>query len=81
MLSIKTRIPKKKSSSTLVPMLPLLPESLLKLKDDKSQFISIDLKNCAGQPANRSTYNKYIHKFNEGSPQQWIDILKDMQEV
>ena len=81
MLSIKSRIPKKKNSSMLVPVLPLLPKSLLKLEDDKSQFILIDLKNQVGQPANRSTYKKYIQKFNKGSPQQWIDVLKDMQEV
>jgi hypothetical protein len=26
-------------------------------------------------------YKKYVQKFGEGSPQEWIDMLNDLEEI
>jgi hypothetical protein len=77
------RIPKKKfvPSYYLQPVLPIIPEKTTTLEEDKSKFISIDLKTRVGAAASSSTYKKYIKKFEEGSPQEWIDTLQDLEEV
>jgi hypothetical protein len=31
-----------------------------------------------GQPADLTKYKKYVGKFEEGTPQDWIDLLKDL---
>ena len=79
---LSARIPKKKFSAArnLQPVLPLIPEVLPGLEEDKSQFISLELRTRAGGPVN-STYKKYVRKFEEGTPQQWIELLKDFEEI
>jgi hypothetical protein len=52
---------------------PLLPE-VLPTKD-------FELKSRAGQPAGSTTYKKFVHVFEEGSPQQWIDLIRDLEEI
>jgi hypothetical protein len=34
-----------------------------------------------GQPAGSTTYQKFVRKFEERTPQQWIDLLKDLEEI
>ena len=34
-----------------------------------------------GQPSDATKYKKYVRKFEEGSPQEWIDMLKDLEEI
>ena len=80
MLSIASRIPKKKSGS-LQPVLPLVPEKLPTKEDDKSIFLTFELKTQEGQPDGATKYKKSIRKFEEGSPQQWIDLIKDLREI
>ena len=79
---LSARIPKKKNSPArnLQPVLPLVPEALPGLEEDKSQFISLELRTRAGGPAT-STYKKYVRKFEEGTTQQWIELLKDFEEI
>ena len=79
---LSSRIPKKKNypARNLQPVLPLVPEALPSLEEDKLQFISLELKTRAGGPAT-STYKKYVRKFEEGTPQQWIELLKDFDEI
>ena len=80
MLSIASRIPKKKSGS-LQPVLPLIPEKLPTKEDDKASFLTFELKSKEGQPEGSTKYKKAVRKFEEGSPQQWIDLLKDLREI
>lgn len=68
------------SSSLFSPLLPLLPESLPKT-EDKTSFITMELKAEAGGPATSSKYKKSLALFDEGSPQQWIDLQRDIMEV
>ena len=78
---LSSRISKKSfPARNLQPVLPLVPEALPGLEEDKSQFISLELKTRAGGPAT-STYKKYVRKFEEGTPQQWIELLKDFDEI
>ena len=68
------------TAETLQPVIPLIPEALPIKEQDKAKFISLVLKNRAGGP-NTSTYKKYVRKFEEGSVQEWIDLLKDFDEI
>jgi hypothetical protein len=74
--------------SPLQPVLPLLPEVLptkgqdkLKFINFKLKFINFELKFCAGQPAGSTTYKKLVRVFEEGSPQQWINLIQDLEEI
>jgi hypothetical protein len=65
----------------LQPVLPLVPETLPTKEQDKSKFISFKLKSRAGQPAGLTTYKKFVRVFEEGAPQQWIDLIHDLKEI
>jgi hypothetical protein len=67
--------------SPLQPVLPLLPEVLPTKDQDKAKFISFELKSRAGQPAGSTTYKKFVRVFEEGTPQQWIDLIRDVEEI
>jgi hypothetical protein len=67
--------------SPLQPVLPLVPETLPTKEQDKSKFISFELKSRAGQPAGSTTYKKFVRVFEEGTPQQWIDLIHDLEEI
>ena len=49
-----------KPSSTVTPVLRLLPEVLPTKDQDKTKFISFELKARAGQPAGSRTYKKFV---------------------
>ena len=80
MLSIASRIPKKRGGS-LQPVPPLVPEKLPTKEDDKSVFLTLEWKTKEGQPDGATKYKKSVRKFEEGSPQQWIDLIKDLREI
>jgi hypothetical protein len=76
------RIPKKNPApNTLKPVLPLIIEKSESVEDDKSRFITIELRARVNAPASSATYKKYIKKFEECSAQEWIDLQKDIQEI
>jgi hypothetical protein len=59
----------------------LLPEVLPTKDQDKDKFISFELKSWAGQPAGSTTYKKFVRVFKEGMPQQWINLIRDVEEI
>jgi hypothetical protein len=67
--------------SPLQPVLPLVRELLPTKEQDKSKFISFELKSRAGQPAGSPTYKKFVRVFEEGAPQQWIDLIHDLEKT
>ena len=79
---LAAQIPKKKNfpARNLQPVLPLIPEDLPMLEEDKSQFILLELKTRARGLAT-NTYKKYVRKFEERTPHQWIELLKDFEEI
>ena len=81
MLRSKSVVPKVKSGGALAPVLPLVPIELPSVDKDKSMFLVFELKTRVGQPADSTKYKKYVRKFEEGTPQQWIDTLKDLDEI
>jgi hypothetical protein len=44
-------------------------------------FLSFELMARVGQPVTSTKYKKQVRKFEEGTPQQWIDLLRDLQEI
>ena len=80
-MMLTDRIPKKKRGQALKPVLPLIQEQPPKLEDNKQKFISIELKARAGAPATSSTYKKFVKRFEEGTPQEWIDLIRDYNEI
>jgi hypothetical protein len=67
--------------SPLQPVLLLLPEVLPTKDQDKAKFILFKLKSCAGQPAGSKTYKKFVRVFEEGTPQQWINLIRNAEEI
>ena len=66
---------------SLQPVLPLVPIKLPSVEEEKGKFISFELKTRVGQPEHGTKYKKFVRKFEEGSPQEWIDLLKDLDEI
>jgi hypothetical protein len=81
MLSMHTKIPRVKKSGHLLPILPLIPQKTTKMEEEKEKFIAFDLKTRVGQPSDSTKYKKYVRKFEEGNPQEWIDMLRDLEEI
>jgi hypothetical protein len=82
MLSIASKIPKKiKRGGSLQPVLPLVPEKLPSSEEDKSKFVAFELKTRVNQPDNGTKYKKFVRKFEEGTPQMWIDLVRDLEEI
>jgi hypothetical protein len=72
----------KKTGFGLKPVLPLLAEKKEGLEEDKSNYISLELRSRADGPKNSTqVYKKFIKKFEEGTPQEWIDLMRDVKEV
>ena len=81
MLGIQSRIPRVKKAGYLLPVLPLIPLKLPSVEEDKEKYIAFELKTRVGQPSDATKYKKYVRTFEEGSPQEWIDMLKDLEEI
>jgi hypothetical protein len=79
---LSARIPKKNPTpTTLRPVLPLIAEKSTTVEDDKTRFITIELRAHFNAPAGSTTYKKYIRKFEEGTAQEWIDLQRDINEI
>jgi hypothetical protein len=79
---LSARIPKKNPApNTLKPVLPMIIEKSESFEDDKSRFITIELRARVNAPASSAAYKKYIKKFEEGSAQEWIDLQRDSEEI
>ena len=82
MLSIQSRIPKSsKRAGSLIPVLPLLPIKLPTPVEEKGKWLTFELKTRVGQPNDATKYKKQVRKFEEGSPQEWIELLRDVDEI
>jgi hypothetical protein len=80
MLSVDQRIPRRTGGS-LQPVLPLICELIPSSEEERSQYISFEHRARIGQPDTSTKYKKYVRKFEEGTPQMWIDLVKDMTEI
>jgi hypothetical protein len=79
---LSARITKKTPTpNTLRPVLPLIAEKGTTVEDDKTRFITTELRARVNAPTGSAMYKKYIKKFEEGTAQEWIDIQRDIQEI
>jgi hypothetical protein len=63
------------------PILPLIPEKPLSREDNKDKFITFKVKMVVGAPAGSERYEKYVRTFEEGTPQQFIDLMHSLLEI
>jgi hypothetical protein len=59
----------------------LIVEKSTTVEDDKTRFITIELRAGVNAPTGSTTYKKYNRKFEEGTAQEWIDLKRDIQEI
>ena len=60
------------------PIIPLEVEKPEDPDDDKSKFVSMEVKN---RVEGKTTYKMHLRLFEEGSPQQWLELLHDIRIV
>ena len=63
------------------PILPLVRVKLSSDEADKSKFISFELKVRTGTGAGTPSYKKFMRTFEEGTPQEWMDVLTGLREI
>jgi hypothetical protein len=80
-MSIQSKIPRVKKSGRLLPVLPLIPYKKSNVDEEKGRYIAFELKTRVGQPSDATKYKKFVRKFKEGNPQEWINMLKDLDEI
>jgi hypothetical protein len=68
--------------TSLKPILPLIPEVLTSQDEDKSKFVTFEVKTKAGGN-NRSTntHKRSLRMFEEGSPQQWLELMEEVRRI
>jgi hypothetical protein len=59
----------------------LIPYNISSVEEEKGRYISFELKTRVSQPSDATRYKKFARKFEVGSPQEWIDMLKDLEEI
>jgi hypothetical protein len=71
-----------KTTPKFLPVIPLLPTklSLDELKD-KATYITFTLQVSRGWAPGTPTYRKSIRTFEEGDPQQWMEVITGLKEI
>jgi hypothetical protein len=71
-----------KKTPKFLPVIPLLPTklSLDELKD-KAAYITFTLQVSKGSGPGSPTYRKSIRTFDEGDPQQWMEVFTGLKEI
>jgi hypothetical protein len=71
-----------KKSSPIQPILPLIRIAATAEDDkEKTKFITFTLKVRAGGNAASPTYKKAMQIFEDGTPQEWMDVLTGVREI
>jgi hypothetical protein len=81
MMSIQSKIQRVKKVGHLLPVFPLKPHKNSNVDEENGRYIAFELMTRIGQPSDATKYKKFVRKFKEGSPQEWLDILKDLNEI
>src|SRR6056300_967976 len=64
------------------PILPLIPEKLsVEDEKDRWKYLKFYLKSRAGSPENSNKYEKSGKIFEEGTPQEWIELMVAVEEI
>jgi hypothetical protein len=76
-----TRTPRVKKLGHLLPVFPLILQKTTKMEEEKGKFIAFDLKTRVGQTSDATMYKMWVRKLQEGNPQEWIDVPRDLEEI
>jgi hypothetical protein len=78
----KRQVHTKKTTPKFLPIIPLLPTKLSsdELKD-KAAYITFTLQVSKGLVPGTPTYRKSIRTFEEGDPQQWMEVITGLKEI
>jgi hypothetical protein len=63
------------------PVLPWVPDWFAKDSKDKTTYITFDLKVRAGTGVGTPSYKKHMWTFDEGTPQEWMELLSGLREI
>jgi hypothetical protein len=71
-----------KKNPNFLSIIPLLPTklSLDKLKD-QAAYITFTLQVSKGSAPGTLTYRKGIRTFEEGDPQQWMEVITGLKKI
>jgi hypothetical protein len=71
-----------KKTAKFLPVIPLLPTKLLsdELKD-KAASITFMLQVSKGLAQGALTYRNSIRTFEEGDPQQWMEVITKLKDI
>ena len=78
------KFPSMNSISTISTLEPIIPLILKKSGDQtyqRDKFISFELRARAGQRNDAPTYKKQVKLFDQGTPQEWIDVRRVLTEI
>ena len=73
--------PSLKTSKKFLPIIPLEKIKIATDDKDRAAFVSFELKVRAGGNAGTPRYKKFMRTFEEGSPQEWMDVLSGLREI
>ena len=77
---MSSAIPKK--ATWLKPVIPLEETApRTKDEDERKRYITMSLKTNASSEKDGATYKKRFYLFPDGTPQEWVDILADLEEL
>ena len=77
---MENAIPKK--PAWLQPVIPLENATTrTTTTDDSRTYVSMYLKARAGSGDNGETYKKRFFLFDDGTPQEWVEVLEDLDEL
>ena len=71
----------KPTNKTFLPVLPLVKIKLDPDMKDKASFITFELKVRTGTGAGTPSYKKHMRTFEEGTAQEWMDVLTGLREI
>jgi hypothetical protein len=67
--------------ATFLPIIPSVRQVIPSTDKDKTDFITFELKVRAGTGTGTPSYKKFMKTFEEGSPQEWMDVLTGLKEI
>jgi hypothetical protein len=80
MMSIQSRIPRVKKAGHF-SVLSVIKYKKSTGEEEKGRYIAFELRTRGGNSSDAKKYKKFVRKIKEGSPQEWIEILKVLEEI
>jgi hypothetical protein len=65
---MQSKIPRNKTSGSFSPALLLFLVKSAILEEEKGMYLSFEIKTRVGQPVGGTTYQKFVQKFEVGTP-------------